>query len=174
MESGARPSSAFHAQDILTPQIAETSSRSWQPLIKIKKGDEEVWEICQSGSIERASKMTDRTLLVALCLLLCNEPSALSKGSSVGKDDPWNPSHIDSLPADIRQYIAGLCKGSPRAQHDFATFSPQEKRWRINLEYLQCDGLGEYRRGNRCLDVDFVEAGSRFRLARKEYRDCGF
>jgi hypothetical protein len=34
--------------------------------------------------------------------------------------------------------------------------------------------LGEYRRGNQCLDVDFIAADSRFRLVSKQYRDCGF
>jgi hypothetical protein len=118
--------------------------------------------------------MTARTLLLALCLLLCSEMSAVSKGSAVIRDDPWNPHHIDDLPAEIRQYIAGICKGPASAQHDFATYSPHETRWRINLEYLRCNGLGEYRRGNQCLDVDFVAVGSRFRLVRKQYRDCGF
>lgn len=29
-----------------------------------------------------------------------------------------------------------------------ADVRPQERRWRLNLEYLQCAGLGEFRRGN--------------------------
>ncbi|MDI3566838.1 hypothetical protein [Bradyrhizobium sp. Arg816] len=118
--------------------------------------------------------MTVRTLLLALCLLICSELPAVSKGSAANKEDPWDPRHIDDLPAEVRQYITGVCKGPARAQHGFATYSPREKRWRINLEYLQCNGLGEYRRGNQCLDVDFVEVGSLFRLAGKQYRDCGF
>ena len=112
--------------------------------------------------------------LLAMCLLLCSELPAFSKSSASNKDDPWNRDHIENLPVNIRQYIAGMCKGPPSAQHEFATYSPHEKRWRINLEYLRCNGLGVYRRGNQCLDVDFVEVGSRFRLASKQYRDCGF
>jgi hypothetical protein len=77
--------------------------------------------------------MTVRTLLLALCLLLCSELPADSKGSAVNEDDPWKPHHIDNLPAEVRQYIAGICKGPASAQHDFATYSPREKRWRINL-----------------------------------------
>ncbi|WP_128971240.1 hypothetical protein [Bradyrhizobium tropiciagri] len=118
--------------------------------------------------------MAMRTSLSVLFLLLCSVVAADAKGSAVTKNDPWNPHHIDDLPAEIRQYIAEICKGPPSAQNDFATYSPQEKRWRINLECLRCDGLGEYRRGNQYLDVDFVAVGSRFRLARKDYRDCGF
>ena len=118
--------------------------------------------------------MTVRTLLLALCLLLCSELPAVSKGSAANKEDPWDSRHMDHLPAEIRQYITGICKGPARAQHDFATYSPREKRWRINLEYLRCNGLGEYRRGNQCLDVDFVEVGPRFRLSDRRYRDCGF
>jgi len=118
--------------------------------------------------------MRMRTSLLAFVLLLCSVVTAASMGSAVTRNDPWNPRHIDDLPAEIRQYIAAICKGPPSAQNDFATYSPHEKRWRINLEYLRCGGLGEYRRGNQCLDVDFIAVGSRFRLARKDYRDCGF
>jgi hypothetical protein len=117
--------------------------------------------------------MTVRIFLLAFCLLLCNELPAASKGSIINKDDPWNPHHIDDLPVEIRQYIAGICKGPTSAQHDFATYSPHERRWRINLEYLRCNGLGEYRRGNQCLDVDFIALGSHFRLAKKHYAACG-
>lgn len=116
-----------------------------------------------------------RGALLCCALLLSSTLEVSSRGSGVGKDDPWNPHHIDGLPAEVRQYIAAICRGSAAAQHDFATYLPQEKRWRINLEYLHCDGLeGTYRQGGQCLDVDFVEVGSHFRLARKQYRGCGF
>ena len=96
---------------------------------------------------------------------------SLSKGSAVNKNDPWDPHHIDDLPDEIRQYVAAICKGSPSAQNNFATYSPHEKRWRITLEYLRCDGLGEYRRGNQCLDADFDAVGSRFRLVSMQTAD---
>jgi hypothetical protein len=118
--------------------------------------------------------MTVRILSLALWLLLCGVTAAASKGSAVIRNDPWDPHHIDDLPAEVRQYIAAICRGPPRALNNFATYSPYENRWRINLEYLQCNGLGEYRRGNQCLDVDFVAVGSHFRLARKAYAACGF
>jgi len=120
--------------------------------------------------------MTVRTVSLALGLLFGSGLQAEARGSAVNGDAPWNPEHIDVLPVEVRHYITEICKGPPRAQHDFATYDPQEKRWRINLEYLQCNGhgLAEYRRGNQCLDVDFVAAGSHWRLARKNYADCGF
>jgi hypothetical protein len=118
--------------------------------------------------------MTMRTLSLAVVLLIAGALPAAPKGSAVIHDDPYNPHHIDRLPAEIRQYIAKICKGPARAEHDFATYSPREKRWRINLEYLRCEGLGQFRRGNQCLDVDFVEVSSGFRLGAKQYRDCGF
>jgi hypothetical protein len=108
-----------------------------------------------------------------LFALLCVSVAG-TMASEINHDDPWNPHHIDGLPADIRHYIAGICRGDARAQHDFATYNPSEKRWRINLEYLSCPGLEGYRKGNQCLDVDFIELGSHFRLARKEFRSCGF
>lgn len=118
--------------------------------------------------------MSARTLFLAACILLCSELPAVPKGSVVPKEDQWNPHHIAGLPIEVQQYIAGICKGPPRAMHEFATYLPPEHRWRINLEYLQCNGLGEYRHGNQCLDVDFIEVGSRFRLSAKQYRGCGF
>ena len=118
--------------------------------------------------------MLIRTLILGICLLLTSVLPATSRGSSPSKDDPWNPEHIGALPPEIRHYIAGMCKGPASAQHDFATYSPSEKRWRINIEYLRCEGLTEVRHGHQCVDVDFVEIGSHFRLASKQYRDCGF
>jgi hypothetical protein len=118
--------------------------------------------------------MIVRTLLLTTTILLSGVLSAVSKGSNVIHDDPYNPHHIDDLPADVRQYIASICKGPAAARHDFAVYLPNQRRWRINLEYLSCSGLGEYRRGNQCLDVDFVEMGMRYRLASKTYRDCGY
>jgi hypothetical protein len=53
--------------------------------------------------------MTARILSLALCLLLCSDLSAVSKGSAVIHDEPYNPHHIDDLPADVRQYIAAIC-----------------------------------------------------------------
>lgn len=119
--------------------------------------------------------MTIRIPVVALCFVLLGVSPVLAKGGSVGnKHDPLDPHHIDGLPLDVQQYIAGICRGAPVAQHDFATYSPQQKRWRINLEYLQCGVIGEYRRGDQCLDVDFVAAGAGYRLARKTYAACGY
>jgi hypothetical protein len=118
--------------------------------------------------------MIARILLLAAMILVSREIPATAKGSAVVHDDPFNSHHIDDLPADVRQYIAGICKGPASAHHDFATYSPHEKRWRINLEYLRCNGLGEYRRGNQCVDVDFIEVGNRYRLSSKAYRDCGY
>ncbi|UGA42343.1 hypothetical protein [Bradyrhizobium quebecense] len=113
-------------------------------------------------------------LMLALPILLSSELPAVSKSSIGHNDGPWNSDHIDSLPPEVRQYIAGICRGPASAQHDFATYSPREKRWRINLEYLRCNGIGAFRRGNQCLDVDFVEQGSRFHVGAKQFRDCGF
>jgi hypothetical protein len=118
--------------------------------------------------------MLSRIVLLALSLLLSSVLPAASKGSSPFKDDPWNSHHLDDLPPDIRDYVARICRGPAAAQHDFATWSPRERRWRINLEYLQCTGMGEFRRGKQCLDVDFVEDGPHFRVSAKQYRDCGF
>jgi hypothetical protein len=103
------------------------------------------------------------SLLFAISVVWCISVAG-AMASEINRDDPWNPHHIDNLPAEVRQYITSICKGPANAQHDFATYNPHEKRWRINLEYLRCEGLGGYRRGNQCLDVDPV---SRRRFCRR-------
>jgi hypothetical protein len=118
--------------------------------------------------------MPPRTFFVAISVLVLSALPAMSKGGGGAKDDPWNPDHILMLPAEIRHYIATICKGPASARHDFATYSPLERRWRINIEYLRCEGLGEFRRGHQCVDVDFVQVGAHFRLSNKQYRECGF
>ena len=85
--------------------------------------------------------MTVRCLLLTVLLLLCTEVRAYSRASSPNMDNPWNTERINVFPAEVRQYIARICKGPAKAQQDFATYNPQEKRWRINLEYLRCSGL---------------------------------
>lgn len=49
--------------------------------------------------------MRARSLLLALCLLLCWELPALSNGSAVRKEDPWDPHHIDDLPVEVPHYM---------------------------------------------------------------------
>ncbi|QPF82009.1 hypothetical protein IC762_19645 [Bradyrhizobium genosp. L] len=116
--------------------------------------------------------MAIRTWSLIVCLLVCTAPQAFA--GSMNKHDPWDPRHISGLPPEVQSYIAGICKSAPAAQHDFATYNPHERRWRINLEYLRCDGLGEFRRGNQCVDVDFVAVGAQYRLASRHYADCGY
>ena len=118
--------------------------------------------------------MVLRILLLAATILLSSEIPASSKGSAVIHEEPFDAHHIDDLPADVRKYIAAICKSPASAHHDFAVYLPREKRWRINLEYLRCKGLGEFRRGNQCMDVDFMEVGTRYRLVSTAYRDCGY
>jgi hypothetical protein len=118
--------------------------------------------------------MIARTPILTVAILLSSALPAASMGSAVTHDDPYNPHHIDDLPSDIRQYVAHICKSPASARHEFAVYFPSDRRWRISLEYLSCSGLGEYRRGNQCLQVDFIGVGKQYRLVSKAYRECGY
>jgi hypothetical protein len=112
-------------------------------------------------------------LLLAAGLVLAGLSG--SQARSINKEDIWDPSHIGSLPAEVRSYVATLCKGPARAQRDFATYNPREHRWRINIEYLRCEGLAhDFRHGRECLDVDFISDGGSYRMARKNFAACGY
>jgi hypothetical protein len=102
-----------------------------------------------------------KPLLLGLAIALGSQLPAAGRSAGTGHDDLWNSDHIDLLPIEVRQYIAQICKGTPRAQHDFASYLPSEKRWRINLEYLRCEGLGTFRRGNEELSRNLGDDGVR-------------
>ena len=116
--------------------------RGRQPLYRAWLGPRPCYNLTGDTTALTGGQMTSRTLLLALCVLPLSEPPAAPKSSGGGnKHDIWDSHHIDDLPPEVRHYIAGICKGPPAAQQDFATYSLTEKRWRINLEYLRCNGL---------------------------------
>jgi hypothetical protein len=72
------------------------------------------------------SRSAGRSALLCCFLLLCSTLEVSSKASGGARDDPWNPHHIEGLPAEVRQYIASICRGPAVAQHDFATYLPRD------------------------------------------------
>jgi hypothetical protein len=79
----------------------------------------------------------------AALLLGSSTLSAQALSSGPRAHDPWNPQHIDSLPAEIRGAIgpySRVCGGPLRAQHSFATYFQRGAARLIGLhfEHLSC------------------------------------
>ena len=64
---------------------------------------------------------------LAVVFLIAGALPAAPKGSAVIHDDPYNPHHIDRLPAEVQQYIAKICKGPASAKHDFCNLFTSRK-----------------------------------------------
>jgi hypothetical protein len=117
--------------------------------------------------------MAMRTLSLAAVLLFCGIYSAFPWGN-VSKDDPWVLTILKICPPRFGNTSQASAKG--RREPNMILQPTHHSRgvggsiWNIST----ARAWGEFRRGNQCLDVDFVEVGSRFRIASKQYRDCGF
>jgi hypothetical protein len=86
------------------------------------------------------------TLGVAL-FIGCGFLSAQARSSGTPPDDRWNPQHIGSLPAEIREAIApyaSRCGASLAAEHSFARYfqSGNAKLIGLHFEHLRCAGWG--------------------------------
>ena len=83
-------------------------------------------------------------------------------------DPPWNPEHLDRLPAQIRAAVFAMCPGRPDAGHYFATY--YDRRVTLHFEYFHCGRANAgVCNGSRCLHQVYELAGGRYRLVRSIY-----
>lgn len=78
-------------------------------------------------------------------------------------DPPWNPYHIDQLPAAIRQAVLARCQTRPNAGHYFATYFDDEVH--LHFEHLHCEGVSFCDKSG-CLHQVYSSHGGRYRLLR--------
>jgi len=94
-------------------------------------------------------------------LVWCNSAQA-----QIIKDPPWNPAHIDSLPAPVRGAILARCPTRPDADHYFATYSHDEIH--LHFEHLHCSGT-KYCNASGCLHQTYRLRGAYYRLEKSAY-----
>lgn len=82
------------------------------------------------------------------------------------KDPPWNPEHIDHLPADVRSAVLLKCPTPPHAGHYFATYFHDEIH--LHFEHLHC-GQTSFCGPSGCLHQTYKLTGSHYRLAKSFY-----
>jgi hypothetical protein len=87
-------------------------------------------------------------------------------GSQRIKDPPWNPEHIDHLPADVRSAVLAKCPQTPDAGHYFVTYFHDEIH--LHFEYLHCDAVS-FCKGSECLHQVYKSAGGHYRLEKSFY-----
>jgi hypothetical protein len=105
-----------------------------------------------------------------LLLMLGGQPCA--KGGGMHSEDRYNPQHIDSLPAEIRNALYHRCS-TPRALHPFASYSQNMNRIVLHFEHFYCNQTDTFCGPLGCLHQVWVSAGGHFRLLRSYYAPPG-
>lgn len=117
-------------------------------------------------SANLAGKIARGFCALSIMLLLCTQTSA--KGGAVHSEDRYNPQHISSLPPEIRSAIMRRCK-TPRALHDFATYSENSSRIVLHFEDFYCNQNDSFCKPSGCLHELYVRSNGRYRLLRSYY-----
>ena len=97
---------------------------------------------------------------------------AFARGTVHLLDPAWNPEHIRSLPAEVRNALAHMC-GDPQAEHQFASYSQGSRVLVLHFEHFRCsDGHARCTRAG-CLHQIYVSTGGRYRLSKSYYAPEG-
>jgi hypothetical protein len=90
---------------------------------------------------------------------------AFARGGLHLLDPAWNPQHISSLPAEVRNDLAHMC-GDSQAEHQFATYSENLRTLVLHFEHLRCGNRGKFCTQAGCLHQVYALTGGRYRLSR--------
>ncbi len=85
------------------------------------------------------------------------------------KDPPWNPAHINGLPAEVRTVVLAMCPTTPNAGHYFATYSHNSQQLNLHFEHFHCEQGKSFCDGSACLHQMYALTAGRYRLARTFY-----
>ena len=75
----------------------------------------------------------------AMATIPSNMSPAVARGSMGTADPPWNPEHIDQLPAEVRNAVSHLCGPSLGAAHYFPTYSENSRLLRKWTNWVSGD-----------------------------------
>jgi hypothetical protein len=115
--------------------------------------------------------MLQRCICALMAVLLTSAQSS-AKGGSVRSEDRYNPQHIDSLPPQIRNAIYHKCS-TPRALHNFASYSENMHRIVLHFEHLYCEQHDAFCNSAGCLHQVYVSTDDHYRLVKSYYAPVG-
>ncbi|AMN44790.1 hypothetical protein [Rhodoplanes sp. Z2-YC6860] len=106
-------------------------------------------------------------LPIAALAIAINPGTVQAQGfKDQGREDPWNPFHIQELPTEVRASVKAMCGGTSSALHYFATYSPDGQVIHLHFEKFRCDGQPLFCNASGCLHQDYVRVGRSYRLGR--------
>ena len=115
-----------------------------------------------------STSMTSRFLFaVVLSSLCCSQSSA--KGGNMSNQDPYNAQYIEALPPEVRAALVHQCRGTPKALHNFASYTENLKRIVLHFEHFYCNSGGTFCGPSGCLNQIYVSSHGHYRLLRSYY-----
>jgi len=100
-----------------------------------------------------------RAPIIGMALLL----GSAGAFAQFGRDPPWNPEHIDNLPAEVRRAVLAMCQERPDAGHYFATYSSD--RVKLHFEHFHCEKAAKpFCNGSECLHQVYKLTAGHYRL----------
>jgi hypothetical protein len=103
-----------------------------------------------------------------LLSFICHMSPAVARGSMGTADPPWNPEHINQLPAEVRNAVSHLCGPSLGAAHYFATYSENSRFLNLHFEHSQCQPQKVCTQAG-CLHQVYILTKEKYRLLRSYY-----
>ena len=97
---------------------------------------------------------------------------AFARGTVHLLDPAWNPEHIRSLPAEVRNALAHMC-GDPQAEHQFASYSQGSRVLVLYFEHFRCGDRGARCTQTGCLHRVYTRTDGGYRLLRSYYAPEG-
>ena len=93
---------------------------------------------------------------------------AFARGVLLLLDPAWNPEHIRSLPAEVRNALTHMCR-DPQAQHQFASYSQSSRALVLHFEHFRCGNRGARCTQAGCLHQVYTSTGGRYRMLKSYY-----
>jgi hypothetical protein len=97
---------------------------------------------------------------------------AFARGGLHLLDPAWNPRHISSLPAEVRNALAHMCRDS-KAEHQFARYSQNLHSLVLHFEHFRCGDARAICTHAGCLHQVYTSTGGRYQLLRNYYAPKG-
>ena len=97
---------------------------------------------------------------------------AFARGTLHLLDPAWNPEHIRSLPAELRNALAHMCRDS-KAEHQFARYSQSLRILVLHFEHFRCGYRGARCTQAGCPHQVYTRTDGRYRLLRSYYAPEG-
>jgi hypothetical protein len=89
--------------------------------------------------------------------------------AQIVKDPPWNPDHIDHLPAEVRSAVVAKCGKLPSAGHYFATYSQNARQINLHFEHFHCEQGPAFCSAGGCLHEVYALTAGHYHLVKSFY-----